>query len=548
MTMAPSQSAAAGFTPRDVFAVEGALVFKVTEGNVTLFATLGGCFASDHNGITFDHFGTFGFDMIVTCQEGNVFRVHGDGTVAHIAGPFGVAIEGPAVVPPGFGPHGGEIWVADEDGNAIHAVKNTNPPGPGPYTVFPNILFHINPEGVYVIPNPPCSYCGNAFYLAEQQAFQLVWAYPLSDFTGLGGNVILTSESGILGADTSLVTAVGNTYVQSSFGPRAPGTNEGSSMIDCAVPTATPTTTPTATFTPTSTPTATATFTPTPTATATFTPTPTATATFTPTPTPTPTPKPTPTPTPGACELKVTNLAISGRDVQITILNHGSTDQFITRLQLSWPQGINGRLTQIKLDGDVLWNGPAANSPINFGIPPLVADPNKRKIDHNSSDVLTFTFENNVAPLDNPIYKGSATFESGCYLDFGLPTPTPCELKVTNLAKSGRNVQITILNHGSTDQFITRLQLSWPQGINGRLTQIKLDGDVLWNGPAHNSPINFGVPPLVADPNKRKIDHNSSDVLTFTFRNNVAPLNNPIYKGSATFESGCYLDFGLPTP
>ena len=29
MTIAPSQSAAAGFTPRDVFVTEGALVFKV---------------------------------------------------------------------------------------------------------------------------------------------------------------------------------------------------------------------------------------------------------------------------------------------------------------------------------------------------------------------------------------------------------------------------------------------------------------------------------------------------------------------------------------
>ena len=247
-----------------------------------------------------------------------------------------------------------------------------------------------------------------------------------------------------------------------------------------------------------------ATFTPTPTATATFTPTPTPTPTPKPTPTPTPTPKP--TPTPGGCELKVTNLAISGKNVQITILNSGSTDQFITNLALSWPQGTNGKLTQIKLDGDVLWNGPAANSPINFGVPPLVADPNKRKIDHNSSDVLTFTFQNNVAPLNNPIYKGDVTFASGCSLDFGLPTP--CELKVTNLAIAHRNVRITILNSSSADEFIANLALSWPQGTNGKLTQIKLDGDVLWNGPAANSPINFGVPPLTADPNKLKIAHN----------------------------------------
>ena len=72
MAVAPSQSTAAGFTPRDVFATEGRLIFKVSSGAVSLFADLGpGCTASDHNGISFDHFGTYGNDMIVTCQEGS---------------------------------------------------------------------------------------------------------------------------------------------------------------------------------------------------------------------------------------------------------------------------------------------------------------------------------------------------------------------------------------------------------------------------------------------------------------------------------------------
>ena len=61
-------------------------------------------------------------------------------------------------------------------------------------------------------------------------------------------------------------------------------------------PTATPTPTPTPTYTPTVTPTPT--YTPTPTSTPTYTPTPTATPTHTPTPTPTLTPTPTTTPTP----------------------------------------------------------------------------------------------------------------------------------------------------------------------------------------------------------------------------------------------------------
>src|SRR5882724_5525826 len=266
------------FTPRDVFATEGPLVFRIdSTGTVTLFAALPGCLASDHNGITFDHFGTYGFDMIVTCHEGNVFRVNGAGTVTPIASLFppgsSNVAEGPAVVPPGFGPHGGEIWVADEINGQIHAI------GPPPtYTVTQNILPHVSAEGVFVIPNPPCSFCdspppGSAFFLAEQQMTQQIWRYPLSNFNMLGGNVILTSEEGASGADTSLVTVSGGSYVQSSFGPRVPGTNEGSSFVDCNVPTATPTPTPTATFTPTPTPTPSATFTPTPTPTPTGTPT-----------------------------------------------------------------------------------------------------------------------------------------------------------------------------------------------------------------------------------------------------------------------------------
>src|SRR6058998_2903807 len=185
MTIAPSVSAAAGFTPRDVFVTEGPQIFKITGGMVSLFSTLGpGCTSSDHNGITFDHFGTFGFDMIVTCQEGSVFRVDGNGNATQIASVFPPGegeVEGPAVVPPLFGPHGGEIWVADELNGQVHAI------GPPPtYTVTQNILSHVAAEGVWVIPSPQCTFCsGGAFFQAEQQQNQFVWQYPLSDFAGL---------------------------------------------------------------------------------------------------------------------------------------------------------------------------------------------------------------------------------------------------------------------------------------------------------------------------------------------------------------------------
>jgi len=269
LTIAPAQSvnSSVPFTPRDVFVTEGPNIYKISGGVVTLFATLGGCTAVDHNGITFDHTATgiFGNDMIVTCEFGSVYRINGAGgfpvlPFANVFPSGSGEIEGPAVVPPGFGPHGGKIWVADEINGQIHAIDNAG-------VVTLNILPHVSAEGVFVIPNPPCTFCSGpiptpgAFFLAEQQMTQQVWRYPLTDFTmpPLGGNVILTSEEGASGADTSLITVSGGSYVQSSFGPRVPGTNEGSSFVDCDVPTASPTPTPSATFTPTPTPTPTTT-------------------------------------------------------------------------------------------------------------------------------------------------------------------------------------------------------------------------------------------------------------------------------------------------
>ena len=57
------------------------------------------------------------------------------------------------------------------------------------------------------------------FGLAEQQQFQFVWLYPQSDFVGLDGKVILTSESGGDFADTVIVSWNGTQYVKTSFAP-----------------------------------------------------------------------------------------------------------------------------------------------------------------------------------------------------------------------------------------------------------------------------------------------------------------------------------------
>src|SRR5215471_19151990 len=78
VTIAPAQSVNAGFTPRDIFVTQGPGIYKVTGGTVTPFALMPDC-GDDHTGITFDHVGTFGYNMIVTCENGPVWQVDGTG-------------------------------------------------------------------------------------------------------------------------------------------------------------------------------------------------------------------------------------------------------------------------------------------------------------------------------------------------------------------------------------------------------------------------------------------------------------------------------------
>ena len=190
VTIAPSQSVNAGFTPRDIFVTQGPAIYKVTGGTVTPFALMPDC-GQDETGITFDHVGTFGYNMIVTCDNGPVWQVDGTGIPTFIAD-AATHLEGPAIPPLSFGPYGGQILAADEDSGGVHAIDNT---GNITYDVFSN----YGAEGVLVIPSAPCTFCdgGGAQFQAIQN-FQSgnVYQYPLTDFTGLGGNILVTSEFG----------------------------------------------------------------------------------------------------------------------------------------------------------------------------------------------------------------------------------------------------------------------------------------------------------------------------------------------------------------
>src|SRR5437867_2233046 len=315
MAVAPAVAANAGFAPRDVYITQGNEIFKFTPpaGPLVSFTTLPAC-GNDHTGITFDHVGTFGNNMITSCENGTIWSVNGAGASSLVATlPINIENEGPAVAPLSFGPFGGQILTTN-DNDAVNAIRND-----GFVTLNAFVTgAGTGPESVQVIPETLCTYCGSngAFFQAVEAggfgSFPGLYEYFPIDFAGFGGDILVPCE------ENSQIVRIhwnGSSYDMFFFDAIVGGLIEGSGFVDCNVPLPTPT--PTATFTPTPTatftPTATATFTPTPTATATFTPTP--TATFTPTPTATSTPTPTPTPTPQGHVSQITPTGTTCREI-----------------------------------------------------------------------------------------------------------------------------------------------------------------------------------------------------------------------------------------
>src|SRR6266404_2573227 len=321
MIVAPLVSATAGFTPRDVFVTQGNDIFKFTQpaGPLVSFTSLPAC-GDDHTGITFDHVGTFGNDMILSCKNGTIWKVDNlpGGPHAFLVAtlPINIENEGPAVAPsPSFGTYGGQILVTN-DNDAVNAIRND-----GFVTLNAFVTgAGTGPESVHVIPQTLCTFCSNGTFFQAVEAggfgsFPGLYEYFPADFAGFGGDILVPCEG------NSQIVRIhwnGSSYDMFFFDAIVGGLLEGSGFIDCNIPT----------------PTATATFTPT--ATATFTPTPTPTATATATATPTPTPTTTPsrvsqiTPTGTTCSQFSNGTAQTLANLNYSVGNDGKIKQNVT--------------------------------------------------------------------------------------------------------------------------------------------------------------------------------------------------------------------------
>jgi len=233
LAFSPGQN---GWAAGDLYVTQDNLVYKVGPGGapVSLFATIPAtdCDSPDrtiHSGITFDTVGTFGNDMIVTCVNGAVWRINTAGTPTLVVDTVAF-LEGPAVVPTGFGPKGGQIFVANEALDAVVAISNTG-------VVTPVVGFKL-PEDLEVIPPNPCNFgnSGGSMFGAMYDAgagVHDVWKWAAADLKAAGpGNLLVTSEGN---GGTGLITTDGSTYSVSPFSSETTP-HEGADILNCAAP------------------------------------------------------------------------------------------------------------------------------------------------------------------------------------------------------------------------------------------------------------------------------------------------------------------------
>lgn len=211
---------------RYVYVTQGSDVFEITPdgSTVTLFATLPSG-VTTHSGITFDRVGTFGNDMIVTTPTGNVFRVNSAAAVTQVAS-VNTVIEGPAVVPATLGPHGGEIWVAGEGTGTVYSISAS-----GTVSVITSSI--PGAENVRVIPEAPAQLgsSGGAYFAADYPV--RIIKFPASDFTGLGGNVVVGQEDDLTGNGVQMISFAGGAYQVSPFQENAfQGGAEGAAFVE----------------------------------------------------------------------------------------------------------------------------------------------------------------------------------------------------------------------------------------------------------------------------------------------------------------------------
>lgn len=176
-----------GFANRDIYVASGNGVMQIANDGSTSSNFVSGL-SGYVRGILFDPVGSFGHDMLITTNTGNVYRVNSGGSASLLAS-IGADTEGLDIAPAGFGSFGGQLVVASEGTGQINAIDTA-----GNITNL-GLTIGGGPEELAFVPlnlgssgNPVEGFYGSNYT-------QNVLKADASEFTGYLGDAIVTSES-----------------------------------------------------------------------------------------------------------------------------------------------------------------------------------------------------------------------------------------------------------------------------------------------------------------------------------------------------------------
>jgi hypothetical protein len=208
-----------GFPNGDIYAANSNGITHITNNGLSSNSFVTGL-SGDVRGITFDTIGSFGGDMLVTTDAGNVYRVTSGGSAGLLAN-VGEPVEGLDVAPLGnnFSTFDGQLIVASEGSGMLRAVSSG-----GVVTVLANtgstggpVIVPSAEELTFVPLNlgasgSPLEGLYSANYTPDVQFA------AGSQFNGRQGHIIVTSESGLSIGQVHDVAWNGSQFVVTQVG------------------------------------------------------------------------------------------------------------------------------------------------------------------------------------------------------------------------------------------------------------------------------------------------------------------------------------------
>jgi len=208
-----------GFPTRDIYASagpgNGGLYHFSNDGTSQGSFTVTGATSLNSEyvkGIAFDPYGGYGFAMLVSTNEGNLYKVTSAGVATLLGTVPGAVLEGIDFAPAGFGPIGGQAVVASESAGTLFAVSNIG--------VVTNLsTLGVSTPGAEEIGFVPLNLGAGGplegFYGAAYPNGGVL-KYDASQFAGMLGDAIVTNEVG--GHEVYQVHWTGSSYSVTTIG------------------------------------------------------------------------------------------------------------------------------------------------------------------------------------------------------------------------------------------------------------------------------------------------------------------------------------------